>query len=44
MTLENRMATCPINHQHQTAIVVTDGVVDASGLRYGEDAATDNEA
>jgi hypothetical protein len=30
------IATCPINPQHHTAIVVTDGNVDASGLRYGQ--------
>ena len=28
------LATCPINPKHQTSIVVTDGKVDASVLRY----------
>jgi hypothetical protein len=35
------MATCPKNPKHQTSIVVNDGKVDASQLRYkqeGDDA------
>ena len=31
------MATCPKNPAHQTSIVVTEGKVDASELRYKED-------
>ncbi len=31
------MATCPKNPQHQTSIVVTDGKVDATLLRYKEE-------
>jgi hypothetical protein len=31
------MATCPKHPEHQTSIVVTDGKVDASELRYKED-------
>lgn len=31
------MATCPRNSKHQTSIVVTDGQVDASQLRYKEE-------
>jgi hypothetical protein len=32
------LATCPKNPKHQTSIVVTDGRVDASLLRYKEEA------
>jgi hypothetical protein len=31
------MATCPKNPKHQASIVVTDGKVDASLLRYKEE-------
>jgi hypothetical protein len=31
------LATCPVNPKHQTSIVVTDGKVDASDLRYKEE-------
>ena len=31
------MATCPKNPKHQTAIVVNDGKVDASELRYKDE-------
>jgi len=31
------MATCPKNPNHQTSIVVNDGKVDASELRYKEE-------
>ena len=31
------LATCPENPKHQTSIVVTDGKVDASELRYKEE-------
>ena len=31
------MATCPKHPEHQTSIVVTDGKVDASELRYKEE-------
>jgi hypothetical protein len=31
------MASCPKNPEHRTSIVVTDGKVDASELRYKED-------
>jgi hypothetical protein len=31
------MGTCPKNPKHQTSIVVTDGKVDASELRYKDD-------
>jgi hypothetical protein len=33
------LATCPKNPKHQTFIVITDGKVDASLLRYREDEA-----
>jgi hypothetical protein len=36
------LATCPKNPKHQTSIVVTDGKVDASLLRYKEDDSLDD--
>ncbi len=38
------MATCPKNPAHQTSIVVTDGKVDTSMLRYKEDGDDDKPA
>jgi hypothetical protein len=35
------MATCPLNPNHQTSIVVVGGKVDASELRYKEEGADD---
>ncbi len=35
------MATCPKNPAHQTSIVVTDGKVDTSVLRYREEGGDD---
>ncbi len=35
------MATCPKNPGHQTSIVVTDGKVDTSVLRYKQDDESD---
>jgi len=39
MTITNgsTMATCPKNPKHRTSIVVNDGQVDASHLRYKEE-------
>lgn len=37
------LATCPKNPKHQTSIVVNDGQVDASLLRYKEEGSDDDE-
>ncbi len=37
------LATCPKNPTHQTSIVVTDGKVDTSVLRYKEEDVEDGE-
>jgi hypothetical protein len=38
------LATCPKNPKHQTSIVVTDGRVDASLLRYKEEGEPEGDA
>lgn len=38
------LATCPKNPKHQTSIVVTDGKVDTSELRYKEEGDGDNNS
>jgi len=37
------LATCPKNAQHQTSIVVNDGQVDASELRYKDDGINESD-
>jgi hypothetical protein len=38
------MATCPEHPEHQTSIVVTDGKLDTSELRYQEEVGDDGKA